>query len=375
MSDDNPDEAGSATNGGVSTDGRGSGTLNRRRYLGRTGALAAAAVGLSGCTGSGASGGSDGGSSDESDGSSSDGSSGGSTGTTVGNANEDYEPVVFIETPGNQPENTRKQWKPFTEYLLSEVDGLEMEINFAQSYSAVGQAMMNGRGHISAGDVVLLANPNEFDVLGLQSSGGSSVYFSFVVTRPTYEGIDELTDLKGKTIGFADRLSTSGSLFATYALKQAGLDIGEAPQGDPVDYTGEWSNHDAAKGSLFNREDVVAIGTYAGNIIEHIPREQIPQIVRDRSAEWSETVGSKTPEAELLHHSPPIPKEPLIAPSDWEHPLRADIEEAILSIEPGTLRKPEGVDLPITAVSEGSIEDFEPVRNVIDELGIEFGNL
>lgn len=363
MSEGDSDDVRPTASDDVSTGRRGIATLKRRAYLGRAGALTAAAVGLAGCAGNSSSDGSDGGSGDD------------SSGSTVGSAGTDYEPVVFIETPGNQPENTRKQWAPFTEYLLSTVDGLEMEINFAQSYSAVGQAMMNGRGHITAGDIVMLANPKEFDVIGLQSSGGSAVYFSFVVTLPTYDGIDELTDLEGKTIGFADRLSTSGSLFATYALKQAGLDIGEAPYGDPVDYTGEWSNHDAAKQSLFNREDVVAAGTYAGNIIEHIPKDQIPDIVREQSAEWGDSVGSKSPEVELLHNSPPIPKEPIIAPSGWEHPLRSEIEEAILAIEPGTLREPEDVELPITEISEGSIEDFEPVQNVIDELGIDFGDL
>lgn len=288
---------------------------------------------------------------------------------------ESYEPVVFIETPGNQPENTRKQWQPFVDYLVETVDGLEMDIQFAQNYSAVGTALKSGQAHMSLADVVLLADPEAFDVLAIQSSAGTSVYFSFVCTLPSYEGIEELTDLKGKTIAFADPLSTSGSLFATYALQQAGLDVGDAPYGDPVDYRGEWSNHDSAKRSLFNREDVVACGTYGGNIMDHFPREEVPEIVRERSSEWDDTVGTKTPAVEMLHHSEPIPKSPLIAPSEWEHPLRAEMEEAILAIEEGTLRKPEGVELPITAMKAGSVEDYQPVQNVIDSLGVELGDL
>ena len=325
----------------------------RRRYLLQAGALVGAATSLAGCS-----------------------SSTPSEGSVTGGG-QDYPPVTFIETPGNQPANTRKQWQPFTEYLQQNIDGLEMEISFAQSYSAVGQALLNDQGHITSGDVVLLANPNKFDVLGIKAEQGAAVYFSLIATLSTYDGIESLADLEGHTIAFADRLSTSGSLFATYALKQAGLDIGEAPYGDPVDYTGEWSNHDSAKQSVINREDVVALGTYAGNIAEHIPQDQFPQVFRERSAEWSKVKepGTASPEMELLHTSTPIPKSPLIAPSDWEHPLRDEIEETIVSIEPGDLRKPEEVELPITEIKKGSLEDYQPVRNVINELGVDFGDL
>jgi phosphonate transport system substrate-binding protein len=363
------DRTGEGRTGCTSGQGRnntGNTGVSRRRYL-TLGGATVATLATAGCSG-----GSEGGAAD--DGDSSDGNSGSVDGTPTGTTRS-YDPVEFIETPGNEPENTRKQWKPFTEYLKQEVDGLEMEISFAQSYSAVGQALINGQGHITTGDVVVLANPDKFNVIGIRSTGGSKVYFSFIATLPTYDGVEELTDLKGTTVAFADRLSTSGSLFATHTLMEAGLDIGDAPYGDPVDYEGEWSNHDAAKKSLFNREDVVGIGTYAGNIIDHIPREQIPDIVRERSSEWGENVGTKSPEAEMLHASEPIPKEPIIMPSDWEHPLRDDIEQAILDIEPGTLREPEGLDLPITDVEQGSIEDFEPVREVIDELGVDLGDL
>lgn len=327
--------------------------VNRRKYL-RNGALAvAASVGLAGCSGGNA----------DSE----------SSGTTTGST-ESYPPVKFIETPGNAPADTRKQWEPFTEYLVDNVDGLEMEISFAQSYSAVGQALLNGQAHITSGDLVMLANPDKLDVLGIKVENGADVYFSLMGTLPKYD-IDEVSDLEGKTVAFADRLSTSGSLFATKAMKDAGLDIGEAPYGDPVDYTGEWSNHDAAKQSVINREDVVALGTYAGNIIDHIPKDQFPDRVKEQSGEWGDSVGTKSPEMKLLHASAPIPKSPLIAPSDWEHPLRSDIEDAIVSINEGDLREPEDVELAITAINEGSVDDYQPVIDVINELNIDLGDL
>lgn len=341
--------------------------IDRRRYL----TLASAAVGattVAGCTGTaseGDGGGSRGGS----------GSTNTSTPTTVGTAGGPTDTLVFIETPGNRPAQTKKQWAPFVEYLEGAVDGLTVETSFAQNYSATGQALKSGQAHMTSGDIIVLADPEAFDIVGINVEGGSPVYFSFMCTRPTYEGIEEVTDLKGEAIAFADPLSTSGSLFATYALQQAGLDIGDAPYGDPVDYTANFSNHDAVKQQLFNRADVTAGATYDGNIIDHIPREQIPDLVRERSSAWGETVGTKTPEAELLWSSDPIPNSPLVAASDWESPLREEIIQAVTDIEPGTLRKPEGVELPITSITEGSIEDYQPVLKVINSLDVNLGDL
>lgn len=323
--------------------------IGRRRYL----TLASAALGVTavaGCTSSG-------------------NESGGG-----GNGSGPTDTMVFIQTPGNRPGETKKQWAPFVEYLESEVDGLTVETQFAQNYSATGQALKSGQAHVTSGDIIVLADPEAFDILGINSTGGSAVYFSFMCTTPDTD-IDKLTDLKGKSIAFADPLSTSGSLFATYSLQQAGLDIGDAPYGDPVDYTANFSNHDAVKQQLFNRADVVAGATYDDNIIDHIPREQIPDLVRERSSAWGETVGTKTPEAELLWTSEPIPNSPLVAASDWESPLRDEIEQAILDIESDTLRKPEGLERPISNMTEGTIEDYQPVIEVIESLDVNLGDL
>jgi phosphonate transport system substrate-binding protein len=364
--------------------------VSRRRYLALGGA-AVTTIATAGCTGGSdgsGDGSSDGGSDGDSDGDSGgdgsgDGNSGGDGDSGSGSTptpnpattSGPTDTLEFIETPGNRPSDTRKRWQPFEEYLESEVDGLTVETSFAQNYSATGQALKSGQADMTAGDIIVLADPEAFDIVGIRSEGGSSVYFSFIVSRPTYDGIDELTDLEGESIAFADPLSTSGSLFATYALQQAGLDIGEAPYGDPVDYTANFSNHDAVKQQLFNRADVVAGATYDDNIIDHIPREQVPEIVRERSSAWGETVGTKTPEAKLLNVSDPIPSSPLVVASDWESPLREEIIQACVDIEPGTLRKPEGLERPINNMVAGSIEDYQPVINVIESLDVELGDL
>jgi phosphonate transport system substrate-binding protein len=325
----------------------------RRRVLQTTGV--ALTAGLAGC--------------------SADGSEGNS-GATAGSAGDSSETVTFLETPGETPGDTEEMWEPFTEYLQSEVDGLELEVKFVDSTSGIGQSLLNDQAELTRSDIVMLANPEDLDVVGIVEEGGAGVYFAGIATDPDSD-IEELTDLEGEQIVFADRLSTSGSLYPNYMLNQAGLDSGEAPYGDPVDYDGEWTNDQKpAINAFLNRDEFAAVGCDIAVLLEHIPQDQWPDRVREQSGRWDDDVGSSSTELQLVEASQSLPFSPIIARSNWEHPLRSEIEEAIVSIEPGTLREPDGdVDNPISAVTAGSQEDYQPILDVIDTLGVDLGDL
>ena len=332
-------------------------------------------AGLAGCSSGGSGGGSPTASGGDSD-TESDDSTEESSGTTVGSSGDEYESVTFLETPAETPGDTEEMWEPFREYLQSEVDGLELEVQFADNTSAIGQSLINNQAEMTRSDIVLLANPDQIDVVGIVEEGGAAVYFSGLATLPDSD-IEETTDIEDRTIAFADRPSTSGSLYPNYMLSQAGLSTGEAPYGDPVGYNGEWTgSHRNAVETLINREDVVACGCDIAVLLNHIPEDQWPERVRERSGRWDDDVGTESPELELVQASTSLPFSPIIARSNWEHPLRSEIEEAIVSIESGTLREPDGdVENPLTAVTEASIDDYQPVIDVINTLDVDLGQL
>ena len=340
----------------------------RRRVL--QGAGAAVAAGLTGCIG-----GSDAGS-DDGDGSSGDGSNADSDGGSGNGGSQDYEEVTFLETPAETPGDTEEMWEPFVEHVRSGVDNLDFGVEFADNTSAIGQALLNNQAEMTRSDIVLLANPDEIDVVGIVEEGCASVYFSALATLPGSD-IEDTSDIEGETIAFADRPSTSGSLYPNYMLNQAGLDTGDAPYGDPVDYNGEWTgSHRNAVQTLINREDVVACGCDIAVLLNHIPEDQWPDRVREMSGRWDGDVGTESPELELVEASTSLPFSPIIARSNWDHPLRSDIEEAVVSIDDGTLREPDGdVGNPITAVTPASIDDYQPVIDVINTLNVDLGQL
>jgi ABC-type phosphate/phosphonate transport system, periplasmic component len=299
-----------------------------------------------------------------------------SSGETVGSSGDSSETVTFLETPGETPGDTEELWAPFTEYLQSEVDGLELEVKFVDSTSGIGQSLLNDQAELTRSDIVMLANPDDMDVVGIVNEGGAGQYFAGVATRPDSD-VEELSDIEGKQIVFADRLSTSGSLYPNYMLNQAGLDSGEAPYGEPVDYDGEWTaDQKPAINTFLNRDEYAAVGCDIAVLLEHIPEDQWPNRVKEQSGRWDDDVGSSSTELQLVEASQSLPFSPIIARSNWEHPLRSEIEEAIVSIEEGTLREPDGgVDNPISAITPGSQEDYQPILDVIDTLGVDLGDL
>lgn len=349
-------------------------SANRRTFVKTAGATGV--VGLAGCTGGGGSG--DDGSGD--DGSGDDGSS--SDGGTAGET-EDTPTAQFILNPAEADVEIEQQYRPMFEYLESEVD-VEIESDRAESYTATLQAMRNDQGEIAdISPSAVIAGEDVLDVVGVRIAYGAAQYFSTITTTPD-SGIGSLSDLEGELIYMGDILSVSGTLVPLTVLQDAGLDIGNAPDGDAVDFDAEYSDHTTAREQMVQRDDVMAATTGAFSSASYVPQEQFEEMSQDFvdiSAEYEgagDEIESSGTELQLLAVSDPIPRAPIATRSSWDDPVKGEIEEAILNVSEDDLSHGEdyeGEPLWFTGVEEGSIEDYEPIRNVLDQLGLEFQDL
>jgi phosphonate transport system substrate-binding protein len=321
---------------------------NRRKFLKSTGAIGT--VGLTGTAGC--------------------------IGTLGGGGGSGSEEVNFLLSPAESDVDVQKQYKPLFDYLEEEAD-VTIKSNVAKDYAAVLQALKSGQADIAdAAPAVAIAGKKEeaTDIMGIRVAYGAAKYFSFLTTKSSYD-ISELGDLEGETIAFADPLSTSGSLFPLYMLSKAGLDVGDAPQGDAADFTGQWSDHSTARETLVNRDPVKAAGTGAFSAISHVPKDQLPQRVKDINPSVDDA-GSEDPQLDLLQASDPIPRAPILARRDWESDKRDGVRKALLDAEKSDLIDEDAEEeLWFTGVTEGSMSDYDPVQEVLDELGLEFGDL
>lgn len=346
------------------SDRQTTGTSSRRLFLagGATSAIGLASGCLSGGGGSG-----------DGDGGSSPGTQTNDGGTT-GSA-DSPEKVTMLLTP-DTPSDVRPQYKPVHDMLEGEIDGLDLEMKVPQSYSAVRPALKSKQAEIGMDDVTLISAPELMDLFGTAKTGGTAFYFSMMVTKPG-SSIEKRTDLKGKDVAFADRLSTSGSIFALYTLKQAGLDIGDAPDGNPVDFDGVWSNHEAAVKRVINDESDAAC-TWSGNGMAYLAAEQdLPDRVKEKDS-FVGTRGNKSPTLRPFWWSFPIPKQPIYARKTWNSSMKGKIRQTLLDSDEELIRQyfPKDYDediLPFSTLANTTMENYKPVIKRLNDLGIELG--
>jgi len=281
----------------------------------------------------------------------------------------------MLLTP-DTPSDVRQQYEPVTTMLDEEIDGLDLEVEVPQDYSAVRPALESEQAEIGMDDVTLISAPEMLDLFGTAVQDGAAFYFSMMLTKPNTE-IDQRTDLEGKEVAFADRLSTSGSIFAVYALREAGLDVGDAPDGDPVDFDGTWSNHEDAVERVIN-DEADACCTWSGNGMDYLAEDQeIPQEVREEDS-FVGNRGNADATLRPFWWSFPIPKQPIYARSDWESEMKETIREKLISSDKEQIEEymPDDYnenDLPFTTLEGTTIDNYEPVITRLNALGIELG--
>jgi phosphonate transport system substrate-binding protein len=290
-------------------------------------------------------------------------------------SSSDAEEITMLLTPGT-PADARRRYKPVQNLLNAEIDGAEFEMTVPTDYSAILPALDSEQAEIGMDDVTVLANPDKMDIYGSTVTGGSAFYFSLMVVPPESD-IGGPEDVKGQTWAFADRLSTSGSIFALYALQEAGLDIGEAPKGDPVDFEGSWTDHDQALQRVGEGQADGAT-TWGGNGIPHLPEgTEVPDRVDEKSS-FLGTMGTETPEFKAVWWSFPIPKQPIYARKTWESDIKSEVGEVLRNSDQETIEQhyPDDYneeELPFTTLRDTTIDDYQPIIDRMNAVGIEPG--
>jgi phosphonate transport system substrate-binding protein len=296
-------------------------------------------------------------------------------GGVLGGGASEENVVTMLLTPGT-PADARRRYKPVQNLLNAEVDGAEFEMTVPTDYSAILPALESEQAEIGMDDVTVLANPDKMDIYGSTVTGGSAFYFSMMVVPPESD-IGGPEDVEGKTWAFADRLSTSGSIFALYALQEAGLDIGGAPKDDPVDFEGSWTDHDQALQRVAEGQADGAT-TWSGNGLPHLPEDHdLPDRVQEQDS-FIDTMGTETPEFKAVWWSFPIPKQPMYARKSWESDVKAEVGDVLLNSNKEKIEEhyPEDYnedELPFTTLTETSIDDYQPIIKRMNAVGIEPG--
>ena len=129
--------------------------------------------------------------------------------------------LIFAYTPVEDPAVYAGVWSEFIEHMEQET-GKEVRFFPVQSNAAQIEAMRSGRLHIAGfntGSTPLAVNCSGFSPFAMMAGeDGSFGYEMEIITHPD-SGINEVSDLKGRTLAFTAQTSNSGFKAPSAILK------------------------------------------------------------------------------------------------------------------------------------------------------------
>ena len=152
--------------------------------------------------------------------------------------------------PNQNPEKVEAEYAPLGDYLSEEL-GREVELWVPTSYNTVVEAMASDKLDLAYfGGLTYVQARERAEVHPLVTEinprTGDTTYRSVIVV-PDESPVREVSELKGKDFAFGSVSSTSGSLYPSIMLKEAGIDY-RTDLGETT-YTG---GHDATAQAVAN---------------------------------------------------------------------------------------------------------------------------
>lgn len=263
----------------------------------------------------------------------------------------------FNVSPSVAQEDLQAQYKPIREFLGNQFD-VEAEMNLANNYSAVIEALGSGTADVAETGpfaAALGVKAKKAEII-LQRKGYGSWTYKSIFSVAKDSDISKLSDLKGKKIAFADRLSTSGALYPLYNLKKkAGLNIGNLPEGDGsnADFEANFSSHTGAYETLVNGQaDAAATGGFVPGVVENYDQN-----------------------AKTIFTDDGLPRAPIVVSPTLSDDRKTAVQDAFTGAPNEIYWGADGEegtddDLWFTAVRKASVDKYQSVIDVANELGV-----
>lgn len=154
------------------------------------------------------------------------GAAGGPEESAAGGYAVDENTLVFGVVPDSV--DTETNYQPLMDYIAAET-GKTVEYHESTDYAALIEAAIAGKVDVASfsGFTYITATNNGAELTPISSivtaEGQEPGYYSQAIA-PTGSDISSLEDFKGKKVCFVDPSSTSGYLFPSYNLLEAGID-------------------------------------------------------------------------------------------------------------------------------------------------------
>jgi phosphonate transport system substrate-binding protein len=246
-----------------------------------------------------------------------------------------YHPIVMYQ-----------RYQPLMDYL-SKNTPYKFELKLSQDYRDIINFLKNNKVQVALlGGVTYLEAKKEFNVIPILKplgTDGRPFYRCVFIARDTNEEINALSDLKGKSVAFASKLSTAGNLAPLYHLYSNGITLKDLARYENLKY-----------------HDSVAREVLRGNF-------EVGAVI-DSVANRFKNRGLK-----VIDVSDPIPGLPIVVRADTSPRLIESIKKAILSLDynnPEHRKMMERWDEEFRyGFVEATDSDYDSIREMINYLG------
>lgn len=223
------------------------------------------------------------------------------------NPAEPAETVYFSAITLYHPIVMYQKYQPLMDYL-SKNTPYKFELKLSQDYSDIINFLKTNKVQVAllGGVTYLIAKRelNLFPILKPMGADGRPYYRCVFITREANRDINSLSDIKGKSLAFASKLSTSGYIAPLYHLySKAGIGL-----------------RDLARYENFRYHDSVAREVLRGNFEAGAVIDSVANRFKNRGLR-------------IIDVSSPIPGLPIVVRADASPKLIEAIKKAVLSLD------------------------------------------
>jgi phosphonate transport system substrate-binding protein len=265
-------------------------------------------------------------------------------------------PIVWSFVPSGEMERVAAGAQAVAD-LLHEKTGLYFRTNVATEYAGVIEALSSKppaahMASLATFAYVLAAERGVADAALVSVRFGTPTYNGQIVVRKD-SGIRSVSDIKGKTFGRPDPLSTSGWIIPMLTLRAAGVN----PDRDLREIV-DAGSHDAVIAAVYNG-DVDAGATYV-----------------DARTRVENTIPDVMEKVVVLEVTPDIPNDGVQFVSSMPEEMRKTIVKALVEI----IKTDEGKEAFKTAylwtdLTEKGDSFYDPFRQVLQAAGLNISDL
>lgn len=279
--------------------------------------------------------------------------------------------INFNLSPSVPQEDLYVQYAPLRDYLEGYIEdnydvpeALDANMNVGSNYSAVIQALGQGTADVAETGpfaAAVGARTENSEVILQRHGFGTWTYKSLMAVRND-SSIESLADLSGRRVAFSDPLSTSGFLFPTAAMKEAGVDVGNLPEGNgsQAGFEPVFAGGHVQSFNLLEQEQVDAAGM--GGFVRDTGSGPSPE-------DWQSV-------ATTLHEDQGLPRAPIVVSSQLPDASKDALQQAFLEASDRIFYGADGEsgtddDLWFDGVREASVDDYQVVIDKAETLGVD----